>query len=48
MNFIPGAAGCRLAAFRQLAQAGEFHGKQVEVVCCTAICSGNIAVPVLQ
>lgn len=43
-KLVEGAAGCGLAAFRQLAQAGELRGKQVAVVCC----GGNIAVPVLQ
>jgi threonine dehydratase len=43
-KLVEGAAGCGLAAFRQLAQAGELKGKQVAVVCC----GGNIAVPVLQ
>ncbi|WIA11794.1 hypothetical protein OEZ85_011886 [Tetradesmus obliquus] len=43
-KLVEGAAGCGLAAFRQLAQAGELQGKQVAVVCC----GGNIAVPVLQ
>ncbi|WIA31927.1 hypothetical protein OEZ86_002786 [Tetradesmus obliquus] len=43
-KLVEGAAGCGLAAFRQLAQAGELRGKQVAMVCC----GGNIAVPVLQ
>jgi threonine dehydratase len=43
-KLVEGAAGCALAAFRQLAQAGELKGKQVVVVSC----GGNIAVPVLH
>jgi threonine dehydratase len=43
-KLVEGAAGCGLAAFRQLAQAGELKGKQVVVVSC----GGNIAVPVLR
>eukprot|EP00882_Tetradesmus_deserticola_P028909 GHRQ01032236.1.p1 GENE.GHRQ01032236.1~~GHRQ01032236.1.p1 ORF type:complete len:118 (+),score=47.70 GHRQ01032236.1:3-356(+) len=43
-KLVEGAAGCGLAAFRQLALGGQLEGRQVVVVCC----GGNVALPVLQ
>ncbi|KAF8071054.1 bhcB [Scenedesmus sp. PABB004] len=42
-KLVEGAAGCALAAFRALAEAGELHGKRVAVVCC----GGNVSPAVL-
>lgn len=43
-KLVEGAAGCGLAAFRRLADAGRLADKRVVVVCC----GGNVALPALR